>query len=40
MQYYYLCPECGSPNVMVSDNGDVQCTDCGYFCTISDCLTV
>lgn len=30
MRDYYICPECGSPNVMVSDNGEAQCVDCGF----------
>lgn len=26
-----ICPECGSPNVIVYDDGTLECGDCGFF---------
>ncbi len=25
-----ICPECGSPNLLVYDDGTIECLDCGF----------
>lgn len=31
-----ICPECGSPNVTIYEDGTVVCEDCGFAGTIYD----
>lgn len=31
-----ICPECGSPNVIIYDDGTTECEDCGFVGDIDD----
>ncbi len=28
-----ICPECGSPNIILHADGEQECCDCGFFWT-------
>ncbi len=28
-----ICPECGSPNIILHTDGSKECCDCGFFWT-------